>query len=36
MKKLLLTDWKKIEITEAPIPEPGPGEAVVKIKYAGI
>lgn len=36
MKKLVLTDWKKVELVEAPIPEPGPGEAVVRIKYAGI
>ena len=36
MKKLVLTEWKKVELVEAPIPEPGPGEAVVRIKYAGI
>ena len=36
MKKLLLTDWKKVQLVEAPIPEPGPGQAVVRIKYAGI
>lgn len=36
MKKLLLTDFNKVEIVEAPIPEPGPGQAVVRIKYAGI
>lgn len=36
MKKLLLTDWNQLKLVEAPIPEPGPGEAVVRIKYAGI
>lgn len=36
MKQLLLTDWKKVELVDAPIPEPGPGEAVVRIKYAGV
>lgn len=36
MKKLVLTEFKKLEIMDAPIPEPGPGQAVVRIKYAGI
>ena len=36
MKKLLLTDFFKVETVDAPIPEPGPGQAVVRIKYAGI
>ncbi|MBQ3663590.1 MAG: alcohol dehydrogenase catalytic domain-containing protein [Clostridia bacterium] len=36
MKKLVLTDFNKVEIVEAPIPEPAPGQAVVKIRYAGI
>ena len=36
MKKLLLTDFFKVETVESPIPEPGPGQAVVRIKYAGI
>ncbi|MGI6182256.1 MAG: zinc-dependent alcohol dehydrogenase [Agathobaculum sp.] len=36
MKKLLLTDFFKVETVEAPIPEPGPGQAVIRIKYAGI
>ena len=36
MKKLVLTDFNKVEIQEAPIPVPGPGEAVIRIKYAGI
>lgn len=36
MKKLVLTDFGKVEIQEAPIPVPGPEEAVVQIQYAGI
>ncbi|WP_294856841.1 zinc-binding dehydrogenase [uncultured Oscillibacter sp.] len=36
MKKLVLTDVRKIEIVECPVPEPGPGQAVVRIRYAGI
>ena len=36
MKKLVWTDVCKVETIEAPIPQPGPGEAVIKIKYAGI
>ena len=36
MKKLVLTDFNKVEIQEAPIPVPSPGQAVIKIKYAGI
>ena len=36
MKKLVLTDVKKLEIVDAPIPEPNAEQAIVKIKYAGI
>lgn len=36
MKKLVLQEFKKLEIVESPIPEPGPGQAVVRIRYAGI
>lgn len=36
MKKLVLTQFKHLELVEAPIPVPGPGEAVIKIHYAGI
>ncbi|MEA4992650.1 MAG: alcohol dehydrogenase catalytic domain-containing protein [Oscillibacter sp.] len=36
MKKLVLTGVQKIEMMECPIPEPGPGQAVVRIRYAGI
>ena len=36
MKKLVLTKFHHLEIIEAPIPVPGPGEAVIRIHYAGI
>ncbi|MCQ2561302.1 MAG: alcohol dehydrogenase catalytic domain-containing protein [Clostridia bacterium] len=36
MKKLVLTDFYKVETQESPIPVPGPGQAVIKVKYAGI
>ena len=36
MKKLVLTDFNKVEVLEAPIPVPQPGQAVVMIRYAGI
>ena len=36
MKKLVLTDFKHIEMVEGEIPVPGPGQAVVRIRYAGI
>nr|WP_326166583.1 alcohol dehydrogenase catalytic domain-containing protein [uncultured Oscillibacter sp.] len=36
MKKLVLTDFHKVEVVEAPIPVPGRGQAVVRVKYAGI
>ena len=36
MDKVVLTDFKKVEIVSAPIPVPGPGQAVIRIRYAGI
>lgn len=36
MKKLVLTDFKKVEIVEDAVPRPAFGEAVVRIRYAGI
>ena len=36
MKKIVLTQFRHLEIVEAPIPVPGPGEAVIRIRYAGI
>ena len=36
MKQLVLTAFHKVETVETPIPQPGPGEAVIQIRYAGI
>lgn len=36
MKKLVLTEFNRVELVEAPIPTPGPDQAVIRIKYAGI
>lgn len=36
MKKIVWTDINQVEIVEAPIPLPGPGQAVIRILYAGI
>lgn len=36
MKKIVLTEFHHLEIMEVPIPVPGPGEAVIRIRYAGI
>lgn len=36
MKRLVMTDFNKLELQEAPIPEPGAEEAVVRVQYAGI
>lgn len=32
----MLTDFKKIEAIQSPVPTPGPGQAVVRVRYAGI
>lgn len=36
MKKLVMTDYHQLTLQEAPIPVPGPEEAVVRVVYAGI
>ena len=36
MKKLLMSEFNHMELVEAPIPVPGPGQAVIRIKFAGI
>lgn len=36
MKKIVLTQFRHLEIIEAPVPVPGPGEAVIRIHYTGI
>ena len=34
MKKLLLTDFKQLRILDVPIPEPEPGQVVIRMRYA--
>ncbi len=36
MKALLLKEYKRLEITELPDPEPGPDEVLVRVKACGI
>ncbi len=36
MKAAVTVEWNKMEVQETPIPEPGPGEALVRVKLAGI
>ena len=36
MLSLLMPEYEKLELVEREIPECGPEEAVVRIKYAGI
>ena len=36
MKALLLSEYKKLEIAELPVPEPGPGEILVRVAACGI
>ena len=36
MKALLLSEYKKLEITELPVPVPGPDELLVQVAACGI
>jgi len=36
MKALLLTKYRSLEIADLPVPEPGPGEVLVKVAACGI
>jgi L-iditol 2-dehydrogenase len=36
MKALLLSEYKKLEIAETPVPEPGPDEILVRVAACGI
>ncbi|MCG6926313.1 MAG: galactitol-1-phosphate 5-dehydrogenase [Acidobacteria bacterium] len=36
MKSLVLTEYKKLEIKDMPVPEPGPGDVRVKVDSCGI
>ncbi len=36
MQALLLTDYKKLEITDMPTPEPGPSDVLIRVRACGI
>lgn len=36
MKAMVLTDWEKLELQDAPVPELHEDEALIKVRYAGI
>ncbi len=36
MQALLLAEYKRLELTDMPRPEPGPGEALVRVRACGI
>ncbi|MDR3793500.1 MAG: galactitol-1-phosphate 5-dehydrogenase [Terracidiphilus sp.] len=36
MKSLLLTEYKRLEIAEMPVPQAGPGEVLVRVEACGI
>ena len=36
MRRATLTNWQKIEIQEAPIPEPDEGEVILRTAFAGV
>jgi L-iditol 2-dehydrogenase len=36
MKALLLSEYKKLEIAETPVPEPGPGDILIRVAACGI
>ena len=36
MKTAVMTDIGRVELTERPIPTPGPEEALIKVEYVGI
>ncbi|MDF2509961.1 MAG: zinc-containing alcohol dehydrogenase, partial [Microbacterium sp.] len=36
MRELVLTEIGRLDVREAPIPQPGPGEALVRVAATGI
>ena len=36
MKAAVLKNWLDLELCDVPIPEPGPEEALIKVRYAGV
>ena len=36
MKAAVLKDWLNLELTDIPMPVPGPDEALIKVRYGGV
>ena len=36
MKAAVLKDWFDLELTDIPVPTPGPDEALIKVRYGGV
>ena len=36
MKAAWLRDWKKVSVEDRPVPKAGHGDALVRVRYAGV
>jgi D-arabinose 1-dehydrogenase-like Zn-dependent alcohol dehydrogenase len=36
MKAAVLKEWGNIKVVDIEIPEPGPGECLIRVEYAGV
>ncbi len=36
MRAAVLKDWNQLSVEEVPVPEPGPGEVLVKVRSCGL